>query len=81
MARPPLWFLDDRLHAQGLEDRRDLRGLMSDNGNNRTRLQRLAGSDDVLDERTTARAVQNFGERRLQARSLARSQNDDGTIR
>jgi hypothetical protein len=54
---------------------------MSDDGNNRAGLQGLAGADDVLDESTSAGAVQNLGKRRLQTGSLTRGQNDDGKVR
>jgi hypothetical protein len=67
-----LRLLDDNLHAQRLDNCRHLLGLMPHNGNNRTRLQHLTGADDVLDQAAASGAVQNFGERGLQTRTLAR---------
>jgi hypothetical protein len=41
----------------------------------------LTGTNDVLNQGATAGAMQHLGEGRLEARSLAGSQDDDGEIR
>jgi hypothetical protein len=51
-----------RLHAERCNSGRHILGLMSHDGDNFTRLERLAGTHDMFNERSSARAVKNFGE-------------------
>jgi hypothetical protein len=81
VAGSSLRFLNDRLHACGIENCGNISGLMADDGNDGARLDGLTGSNDVVDQSATAGAVQHLGEGRLEARSLAGSQDDDGKIR
>jgi hypothetical protein len=80
VARPSLRLLHDSLHTKRLENGGNIGGLMSDDGNHRARLQRLTGTDDVLDQGTPAGSVQHLGQRRLQACPLTGSQDYNSKI-
>src|SRR6202034_2856232 len=58
-------------HSERLDRRAYVFRLMPHDGDDLSRLQRLAGAHDLLDERPSARAVQHLRERGLQPRTLA----------
>ena len=75
-----LRLLQDGADTERLEHGGYLVGLMADDGNDRTRLERLAGAHDVFDQGAAAGTVQHFGQIGAQARALARRQDDDDKI-
>ena len=71
VARSVLRLLHNDFGAERLDDRGHLFRLMTYHNHSRPRLQRFTSANNVLHKSSSARAVQNFCEARLQARALA----------
>ena len=80
MARAALRVLDYGFCAERRDCCGDCVRLKSDDHDSVGSFERLAGADDMLDERPPAHAVQNFGYAGIEARALARGEDDDNGI-
>jgi hypothetical protein len=75
-----LWRLQNGLRAKRLSQFSDGFRLVADNGNELRGLQRLARANDVLEQRTSSGAVQNFGEFGTHARPFPRGKNHENCV-
>src|SRR6195256_2315500 len=81
MARAALRLLQRRLHTEWRDRSSYVLGLMTDDRNHFTRLERLARAHDVLEQRTPTGAMQHFRQGGFQPRALACSQDHNHVIR
>jgi hypothetical protein len=73
-----LWFLDDEGEAITASDASfDLLRLVSDDHDDRLRVERGGRAEHVLDHRAAGDVMKHLGPRRLHARPLSSGQNDD----
>jgi hypothetical protein len=81
VARPALRLLQYRFDAERRDDSAHVIGLVPYNRHDFARLDRLASSRNVLDERPAACAVQHFCQRGFQPSPFARRQNHNHIVR
>ncbi len=80
MARAALRILHHRFRAKRLDNRGNRLGLMSNNDDDLSRLQRLASPHDMLDQRAPARAMQHLGHVGFEARAFPGSEYDGDSV-
>jgi hypothetical protein len=71
MARAALGLLQNRLRAEGGDDGANLLGLMSDDNKQLRRFKGLASSYDMLDQRASSGAMEDFRKVGTHTRPLA----------
>src|SRR3977135_1196563 len=81
MARAAMGWLRPRLHPGWRAPGRYVLGLMTDDRNHFTRLERLARAHDVFNQRTPTGAMQHLRQGGFQSRALACSQDHYHVIR
>jgi hypothetical protein len=78
MASAVLRLLENRNSAERLDQSGYLLRLMADDDHGRSWLQRRAGVHNVLDKRSSSRAMKNFRQAGFQPCAFSRSKDDDG---
>jgi len=71
-----LGLLQNRNSAQRLDDRGNLFRLVTYYDNRFARFERFAGANNMLYQRATPSLVEDFGQARLQASALSRSEDN-----